>query len=497
MALGLGINWLDRIYGTAFAPGENVLCVHCLIVRDDIVPEDHSALSESELASAIEMIREIIPDDELERLAPTGPATVYTTTITIWMLILQRLGKGRSLTNVVKDVLSRNRQLLPDNRRVREKTLSETSGAYSDARKRLPLEVVEHFATHVCESFIQQTPSWFGDQRAFIIDGTTITLSPTSQLREAYPPATNQYGETVWPVMLMLVAHELQSGAALPPELGAMYGDGNTSEAKLAAKLANRIPPQSVVFADSGFGIFSVAHGMTDAGHQILFRLTKSRFKSMRRQAELLEKTEFSKTYRLMWTPSAKDRKTNPDLPDDACVDVFLHEVELDNGETLFLVTTLGIRAENAAEFYSRRYDVEHDIRDLKVSMALETIRCRSESMVKKELLTSVVAYNLVVQFRRQAAEVAQLPPRRLSFKEVWYTFQSFLLNQPPCSAPQWQERYSEALRIASKDKLPNRPGRSYKRKAHPRRPKSTKFMKSENKNEAEHSQKAIPEKPK
>ena len=162
---------------------------------------------------------------------------------------------------------------------------------------------------------------------------------------------------------------------------------------------------------------------------------------------------------------------------------MFLHEVELDNGETLFLVTTLGISAEQAAKFHSRRYDVEHDIRDIKVSMSLETLRCRSEVMVKKELLTSVVAYNLVVQFRRQAAEVAKLPPRRLSFKGVWDTFRSFLLNQPPCSTPEWQDRYANALRIASRDKLPNRPGRTFPRKAHPRRPKSTKFMKSQTQN--------------
>ena len=32
-------------------------------------------------------------------------------------------------------------------------------------------------------------------------------------------------------------------------------------------------------------------------------------------------------------------------------MDVFLHEVEIDNGETLYLVTTLGISAEHAAEF--------------------------------------------------------------------------------------------------------------------------------------------------
>ena len=197
---------------------------------------------------------------------------------------------------------------------------------------------------------------------------------------------------------------------------------------------------------------------MIGEGHQMLFRLTKSRFKSMRRAAQLLEETDSTKTYSLTWVPSAIDRSTNPDLPADASVDVFLHEVELDNGETLYLVTTLGIGGEHAAEFYQRRYDVEHDIRDLNVSLSLENLRCRSLAMMKKELLTSVVAYNLVIQFRRQAAEVAKLAPRRLSFKEVWYTFRSFLLNQPPCSLAEWQIRSDDALQIAAKDKLPNAP---------------------------------------
>ncbi len=498
MALTLEIYFCNAVFGTTFAPLANNTFVRRLYVRFKIVSfNDESVLSELELTSAIEMLRAIIPDEELESLAPTGPATVYTTSITIWMLILQRLGKGKSMSEVIKDVLSNSRELLPDNKRVRENTLSSKSGAYSRARKRLPLEVVEYFAKRVCDSFIQQTPSWFGERRAFNIDGTTMTLSPTSELRTAFPPATNQYGETVWPVMLMLVAHEVQSGSALPPELGAMYGDGNTSEVKLARQLAKRLPPNSLIFADSGFGIFSVAYSMTGEGHQILFRLTKSRFKSMRRSAQLLEETESTKTYSLTWVPSAKDRKTNPDLPADASVEVFLHEVELDNGETLYLVTTLGIRAEHAAEFYLRRYDVEHDIRDLKVTMSLETLRSRSVLMVKKEVLTSIVAYNLVIQFRRQAAELGQLAPRRLSFSNVWYTFRSFLLNKLPCSAPEWQLRYAAALQIASKDKLPNRPGRSYKRKAHPRRPKSTKFMKLENQKQEQTTPQKPPDKPK
>ena len=96
---------MDGGFGTIFAPGVNGISVHCLIVRCAFVFENQSALSESELTSAIEMLRSIIPDEELELLAPTGPATVYTTTLTLWMLILQRLGKGTSLNTVVKDVL--------------------------------------------------------------------------------------------------------------------------------------------------------------------------------------------------------------------------------------------------------------------------------------------------------------------------------------------------------------------------------------------------------
>ncbi|NOY40299.1 MAG: hypothetical protein GXP26_00480 [Planctomycetes bacterium] len=85
---------------------------------------------------------------------------------------------------------------LTSNKRVREGTISEKSGAYNRARKRLPLEMVQQFADRGSESLINQSPSWFEDRRAFIIDGTTITLSPTSSLRDAYPPATNQFGET-------------------------------------------------------------------------------------------------------------------------------------------------------------------------------------------------------------------------------------------------------------------------------------------------------------
>ena len=440
---------------------------------------NETTLTEEDRYSVFEMLRKLSPEHELLELAPLGPTAVYTTLVTLWMLAMQRLCGGSSLSEVVKVVLNCGNNLLPNNKRVRNGTLSTASGSYSQARKRLPIEAAELLATSVCDSLVERSPSWFGDQRAYILDGTTFTLSPTSALKEAYPPAINQFGVTVWPVLMLLVAHELQSGCALIPEIGAMYGEDNTSEAKQAATMAKRLPVRSIVMGDSGFGIFSVAHAMLSHGHDILLRLTKSRYKALRRQAVLIDKTATSARHRVTWTPTAKDRKSNPDLPADAVVSVILHTIELKCKECLTLVTTLDYSSEEAAETYRRRYDVEHDIRDLKVTMKLEKIRARSEEMVRKEILCSIVAYNLVLEFRREAAKIAKLPPRRLSFTGVWNTFEIYLLHQPPCNEPQWLERYEKALKVASRDKLPNRPGRSYPRKAHPRRAKSTNFMRT------------------
>jgi hypothetical protein len=452
-------------------------------------------LTDAEFTSAVELLRKLIPEDDFPVYSlELSPATVYTTLVTLWMLTLQRLGGGKSLDAIVNEVLTNNRSLLPDNKRVREGTLSFTSGAYSRARQRLPIETVQSFAQQVSQSLINLSPCWLGGRRRYILDGTTMTLAPTSSLIEAYPPATNQHGETVWPVLMLMVAHELESGCALIPDFGAMYGPNRTSEAKQAATIASRIPPGSLVLADAGFGIFSVAWAMIGAGHDVLFRLTKSRFKALSRRAEVIDETAQSSRYRLRWTLSAKDHQTNPELSAKACLQVFLHKVELAGGEYLYLVTTLPISSELAAEYYSHRYDVEHDIRDMKVSMGIENIRTKSDEMVQKELLCSVVAYNLVVGLRREAAKVAGVDPRRLSFTGVWTTMQTCLLRQSPCAWSEWQERYETAVRIAATYKLPNRPGRTYPRRAHPRRPKSTKFMKTQTKPLDMHT---APEKPK
>jgi len=124
-----------------------------------IVPPTNSnatASSQSDshdIASAINLLNTLITAPDQRELfdAEERPTSkmVYTNGVTLWMLTLQRLCGGRTLEEVVSDIITHDHELLPDNKRTREGTLSESSSAYSRARTRLPLSTVEEFSKRV------------------------------------------------------------------------------------------------------------------------------------------------------------------------------------------------------------------------------------------------------------------------------------------------------------------------------------------------------------
>lgn len=438
----------------------------------------------NEVRSVVDLLSSLINEpsivDVLGEETALQSRMVYTRTVTIWLLMLQRLGRSLTLSEVVLQMLRFDHGLLPDNKRVRDRTLSRNNSAYDAARKRLPLQTVLDFSSAVCNYLGETSEPVFEDRRVFILDGTTIKLPPTPQLHKAFPPALNQHGESVWPIAQLAVAHELRSGCALLPQVDPKYGPNAVGEVKQCLNIIERLPENAIVMADSNFGIFSVAHACVAARHDFLFRLTAQRFNSLCKKAQLCSEEGNIKTYRLSWRPTTIDRRSAPGLTQATALQCYLHEVPLPNNTLLYLITNLSISGSCAGELYRRRYDVEFDIRDVKVTLDTENIRAKSVSMVMKELMCSIVAFNLVAQFRRQAAKLAKVEPRKLSFTDVWRTFRYDLLYADATSQEQWQEKYTLALIHASRCLLPNRKKpRSYPRKAHYRRPKTTKFSKT------------------
>jgi len=156
---------------------------------------------------AFERLTQLVDLEHADRLHPVRGNAVYISSVVLWMLVYQRMNPDASLEAAVKKLIDSRPGFLPDNKRVSTGTLSTNTSTYSQARTRLPLSVAEWFAGQVSQSLIDATEPTFGQRRVFLFDGTTITLAPEEELQQAFPPASNQYGEGVWPVVLLVVAH--------------------------------------------------------------------------------------------------------------------------------------------------------------------------------------------------------------------------------------------------------------------------------------------------
>jgi hypothetical protein len=429
------------------------------------------------LSAAYELLKQWTNIGDADTFEELGPSAVYKTSVVLWLMLFQRLNLKASLRDAVLHFVETAPAELKTNKRLREGTLSTKNSSYSDARHRLSLKAAHWFEDRVSSSIINSTPPSFNGQRVFLIDGTTFTLAPVAELQEEYPPASNQHGQSVWPIAHVVLAHELSSGAALPPEIGAMYGKNAVSETRLAQGLLKRLPPKSIVMADVGFGIFSVAYQAKQNGHNFVLRLKKDRFNRIRKSAEIVNSTDASKSYRVQWLPSKAERQTNPDIPEDCAITAFIHELKIGE-ESLYLIEDIEATTTQLRRLYWQRNDIEVDIRNIKVVIDTEELRAQSKDMFLKEFAMSMVAYNLTTQLRREAAIIGKCEPRELSFTGVWSVYRHMLQGIEVSDPSQWIERLNRALKYASQQKLPKRPGRSYPREAYPRRPKTTHFQK-------------------
>ena len=441
---------------------------------DPVAPPKH-APKHAPTADTYQLFRRLVPPELVNRRQPSASQAIYTAFVTVWMLIHQRLHGGSSLDEAVSALLfTFPKEDLPDCKRLKDDSVSANNAAYCRARQRLAPGLPGWLADHVFDSLHATCrPSW-KNRRVILLDGSTFSLIASKELREAFPPASNQHGPGHWPILQVLVAHDLDTGLVCRPEIGAMYGEDNDSESSLTLDLLPRLPAYSLILADGNFGIFIVAyHAATLGTHDVLFHLSEPRFRALREGAEQIGPGRWKVT----WRPSAWERKKyGDDLPADAEVRGYLVEVEIGQGDqkrTLYLFTTLreGTNFE-WGELYGLRWCVETDIAAGKVTLGLGTVAGKTKAMVEKEVVLATVAYNVIVQVRRLAAEKAKVQPRRLSFTGTMSLLKAFQARVAAggLSEEELQQLFDKLLRACGQRKVPNRPGRKYPREVIPRR---------------------------
>ncbi len=128
--------------------------------------------------------------------------------------------------------------------------------------------------------------------------------------------------------------------------------------------------------------------------------------------------------------------------------------------------------AERIAQLYYRRWQMELCFRDLKTTMGMEELRCRTPTMAHKELLAFLIAHNFMRVLIAQAATTHQVERTRNSFKGTVDAARRFYQAlRVARSKRQARRLYSRLREILARDLVPLRPGR-YEPRAVKRRPK-------------------------
>jgi len=144
----------------------------------------------------------------------------------------------------------------------------------------------------------------------------------------------------------------------------------------------------------------------------------------------------------------------------------------------IYLITTLldaeKYPASALADLYFQRWDVELFFRDIKITMGMDVLRCKTPEMIRKELLMYLIAYNCVRRLMVEAADEAGLAVRTVSFKGTLQALRNWEphLNQVRINRKERFRLISELYACITDNTLCKRPGRSEPR-AVKRRPKN------------------------
>ena len=151
----------------------------------------------------------------------------------------------------------------------------------------------------------------------------------------------------------------------------------------------------------------------------------------------------------------------------------------------IIVVTTLldpeAVTKEDLASLYRSRWNQELDIRDIKVTLQMDFLRCKPPELVRKEIWTHILACNLIRTVMAQAADRHEIQPRTISFKGTLQTleaFQPLVTLQVHRGSAAREQLHSQLLDAIATHRVADRPDRFEPRKRKRRPRKAERMMK-------------------
>ena len=408
----------------------------------------------------------------LEEIDVCWKDRIYTPLVTLWVFLSQVLSADHSCRSAVARLIA--------HRISRGKSpCSAETGAYCQARKRLPEKFFSTIARLVgrkLEDQVQESWLWKG-HHVYMFDGSTISMPDTAANQAAYPQTKQSKPGAGFPLARIGVLSSLCCGAVLNMGLCPYAGKG-TGEVSLLRCLWNGLREGDVLLADCLMCNWRNLYELRERGVHVVTRLNKALRKADFRKGKRLGKDD----HLVQWPkPHIREvgRAAQRAMPRSLTVREVRFQVAQAGFRTreIIVVTTLldplKYSKKDLAELYRARWHQELDLRSIKVALQMDFLRCKTPELVRKEVWTHLLAYNLIRTVMAQAAEKRGILPRTLSFKGAMQTleaFQPLIAYLGQRSLTYRQHLYQELLDALSIHRVANRPDRFEPRKKKRRR---------------------------
>jgi len=350
--------------------------------------------------------------DTVESLLPAHRERHFPPTETLSMFMAQALSADRSCQQAV-NAASVKRLVggLP--------RCSTHTGAYCRARSRLPTNMVSTLTRDTGRWITAQAPTaWHWRNRPVrLVDGTTVTLPDTPANQAAYPQSSNQKPGLGFPLCRIVGLVCLGSGAVLNASFGRYSGKGGDEQSLLRSML-DTLERHDLLLGDAFYATYFLLCQLQVRGIDAVFEQHGSR----RRTIDFRLGRRLGVRDHLIVLSKPIVKPSWMLLADYDCAPATVTVRELRAGCKTLVTTLLCAKQTDKAaltSLYKSRWHVELDLRNIKTTLGMAHLSCRTPAMAIKEIWVYLLAYNLIRLMMAEAANLAHRLPRQISFKHT------------------------------------------------------------------------------
>jgi Transposase DDE domain len=321
-----------------------------------------------------------------------------------------------------------------------------SASAYCQARTKLPLDLFALLLTRLCTSvqpYVSGEGRWLG-HRTFLVDGSGCSMPDTPALQQAFGQPTVQRPGCGFPVARLLGLFHAGTGLLMKLVVAPLC----THDLAHVQKVHPILAPGDVLVADRGLCSYAHlallvqagVHAVLRVGARQLVDFTPGRAfvkPSVRRTPAVkgVPRSRWLKTLGahdqlVAWLkpktwPSWLTREALAALPETVELREVRYHIDRPGFRTrqITLVTTLLDRdiyhVADLAELYHQRWRVETALAQLKTSMQMDVLHCKTVPGVLKELTVFAIVYNLVHMVMGQSATLQHTGVERISFLDA------------------------------------------------------------------------------